>query len=126
MTFFPNFPGPLRGGTASAIFQEVVCLVEDRQRQASERALALAHKVLADRGDRKAKDRVRSAVDTDARRGEEAAPGNDVAEPLDRRHPLAYCFLSLSSSFWQTRHSGFRRKASSHSRRAASPSPMWA
>jgi len=42
---------------------------DDRQRQALERALALAHKVLADQDDPQSKDRVRSAVDPDARRG---------------------------------------------------------
>lgn len=41
----------------------------DRQRQALEQALALAHKVLADQEDPQGKDRVRSAVDPDARRG---------------------------------------------------------
>lgn len=41
----------------------------DRQRQALERALALAHKVLADQDDPEGKDRVRSAVDPEARRG---------------------------------------------------------
>ncbi len=41
----------------------------DRRRQALEQALALAHKVLADQEDPQSKDRVRSAVDPDARRG---------------------------------------------------------
>lgn len=41
----------------------------DRRRQALENALALAHKVLADQDDPQGKDRVRSAVDPDARRG---------------------------------------------------------
>lgn len=41
----------------------------DRRRQVLERALALAHKVLADQEESQSKDRVRSAVDPDARRG---------------------------------------------------------
>jgi len=41
----------------------------DRKRGALDKALALAHKVLADREDPKAPDQVRSAVDPDARRG---------------------------------------------------------
>lgn len=45
----------------------------DRQRQALERALALAHKVLADQEDPRGPDRVRSAVDPDARRGKHGA-----------------------------------------------------
>ena len=42
---------------------------EDRQREALVQALALSHKVLADQEDPQGKDRVRSAVDPDARRG---------------------------------------------------------
>ncbi len=41
----------------------------DRQRQVLVQALALAHKMLADQGDLAAKDRLRSGVDPDARRG---------------------------------------------------------
>lgn len=59
----------------------------DRNRRALERALTLAHKVLRDREDPKAKDRLRSVTDPDARQGkhgnyfdgyEEGAQGNDV------------------------------------------------
>ncbi len=46
-----------------------VAEADDRPRQALEEALNLAHKVLADRADPQASDRVRSAVDPDARRG---------------------------------------------------------
>ena len=42
---------------------------EERQREALAQALALGHKVLADQEDPQRKDRVRSAVDPDARRG---------------------------------------------------------
>lgn len=45
----------------------------DRSRQAVTQALALAHKVLADQEDPQAPDRVRSAVDPDARRGKHGA-----------------------------------------------------
>lgn len=41
----------------------------DRNRRALERALTLAHKVLRDREDPKAKDRLRSVTDPDARQG---------------------------------------------------------
>ena len=41
----------------------------DKKREALDRALALAHKVLADRDDPEGPDHVRSAVDPDARRG---------------------------------------------------------